>query len=610
MRRSSSTKLITPSTSKTADLKEMFGSWTREEAVRASARTDMLRTSFKEDLLAALDTQRKDFKDEMHIQGLRFEETMRTSLLGYTPVTEFRSLSDRVDALATQVGALSHHKPRSSGSKPVVSTSVKRSNARYDDFVVDSSDDELPDDQGVSHEENRSQYTKKRTSSHIRQDKTTSSSSMVTRSIPTKQDQLGPEEYGLSDLTPTDRRFTNVLSYRRYRLQDTSSQMGSSVSRNLGVWIRRLKHQMQRNIFDGKNPVSILNFLGSYKKACDGEQVPEAAALQMAPHFLDGAPRDEFEAMMDDANGGSGGFNTWPHAVQWLLETYATNSYIEKAIEDLEGLQMQPRESIKQFEMRLRSHARDLAGAYPLDSLVNRFIRNLPQDIRAIVRLQAPLYTGPTALTKISELATAYHAAHSAIKQPPQKGVRFQALSVEHASSVRGGDPSSVANLAPPVLRRSIPGGDPVSMAASGSMPYTPSSDYTPTVEYSTRDSNVGGSIGTQMDGVHAVSDTRRQFPSRQPRPSTPPRRENFGIPLVCFNCYLIGHRSTECIHKERIGQTDFAEYQRRNFAALEDWQQGWLKSIKRAPSQISSPIVDGPRSLPPNATLMTQEKK
>lgn len=95
---------------------------------------------------------------------------------------------------------------------------------------------------------------------------------------------------------------------------------------------------------------------------------------------MDGPPTDVYQAMIDGANAGFGGFNTWPHVVQFLLETYATDANIEKALGHLKALHMYPKETIKQFEIRLTTSSRELAGAYPQNSLVNRFIRKLPED--------------------------------------------------------------------------------------------------------------------------------------------------------------------------------------------------------------------------------------
>lgn len=58
---------------------------------------------------------------------------------------------------------------------------------------------------------------------------------------------------------------------------------------------------MERNIFDGRNPVSVLSFLAGFKKVYDGESIPKAATLQIAPYFLDSHLHDVFEAMKDDA---------------------------------------------------------------------------------------------------------------------------------------------------------------------------------------------------------------------------------------------------------------------------------------------------------------------
>lgn len=185
-----------------------------------------------------------------------------------------------------------------------------------------------------------------------------------------------------------------------------------SNTRKLGIWIRHLKHSMERNTFDGRNPVSVLSFLAEFKRACDGESVPEAAALQIAPYFLDGHPREISEGTMDDANAGFGDFNTWPHAMRFLLETYSTDANLERAIDDIEGMSMTAKESIHCSRVRMTAATCVLAGSYPPEALMNQFIRNLPTHVRDIVRLEAHKYKRPSALTKVSDLATDYYETH------------------------------------------------------------------------------------------------------------------------------------------------------------------------------------------------------
>ena len=370
---------------------------------------------------------------------------------------------------------------------------------------------------------------------------------------------------------------------------------------------------MERNIFDGKRPVAILNFLASFKRALDGEFIPEAAALQITPHFLDGHPHDVFQAMIDDANAGFGGFNTWPHAVQFLLETYATDANIEDAIDELEEMRITQKESIEEFRIRLTSAARALAGAYPQDALINRFIRNLPRHVRDIVRLEAPKYKGPAALTKIANIASAYYKSHSNLRTESTKSreLRFKALSVEDLNAGHDHRRSRVADLGPPEAKPTKASPEVVAVAETPRSPYPPSNtDYTPTVEYSVRDLNDGAPPDPYFDAVHAVADTRPRFPPR-PMPTPAQRtRESQLIPLVCFICYLIGHRSSECRHRNRVSNdADFQRWQLANYQQLQQWQQMWLQSINRVPVLAIPKPTPGPRpSNIPTAVLLRSE--
>ena len=241
------------------------------------------------------------------------------------------------------------------------------------------------------------------------------------------------------ELRPADDRFSLVCSYRRYRLRLRESRATPGISRNLGVWQRRISHVMQRNTFTGRRPLALLNFLASYKRVLDHNEIPEVGGLLLMHNFLQGDALSLFETMMNDAGSDTAGFTAWPHAVQFLLETYATDVNIEKAVDDLERIRLDPKETILEFKMRLTKAARELAGAYTQDALMTRFIRNLPHAIKDIVRLELPKLkdsvTGayvPNALSKIAQVAEAYHQARSTA---PVKSTRFRA---EPVSTVDG----------------------------------------------------------------------------------------------------------------------------------------------------------------------------
>eukprot|EP00171_Calliarthron_tuberculosum_P004418 IDg4418t1 len=94
--------------------------------------------------------------------------------------------------------------------------------------------------------------------------------------------------YGLRELEPSDPRFSEILSYRRYRLSNQDDHFGPEVSRNIGVWVRRLEHVMGKYTFNGSKPVACLRFLSVFKRQLDNEGIPEAGALRIWPNFLSG----------------------------------------------------------------------------------------------------------------------------------------------------------------------------------------------------------------------------------------------------------------------------------------------------------------------------------
>eukprot|EP00171_Calliarthron_tuberculosum_P006027 IDg6027t1 len=70
--------------------------------------------------------------------------------------------------------------------------------------------------------------------------------------------RIGPPYPSIQEVEPSDPRFRNVLSYRRYRLLNQSSRMGPEVSRIIGVWTRLLEYVMGKHVFNGTKPVACL----------------------------------------------------------------------------------------------------------------------------------------------------------------------------------------------------------------------------------------------------------------------------------------------------------------------------------------------------------------
>lgn len=149
---------------------------------------------------------------------------------------------------------------------------------------------------------------------------------------------MGNSYPGLQESEPSDLRFGKVLSYRRYQLLNRSARMGPQISRNIGVWTRRLEYVMDKHVFNRNKPVACIRFLSVFKTQLDNEGIPEAGALKVWPSFLSGEALDVFNGMTEDGDSELGGFTTWPEAVQFFLCIYGKDKYLENAVEILDWL--------------------------------------------------------------------------------------------------------------------------------------------------------------------------------------------------------------------------------------------------------------------------------
>ncbi len=614
-------------------LKTAFGKWTREEAKRASARASMLTQSLRETLKADINAA---VANALQTQNALFQSTLDDKLANVASLGDLQALTSRVDELSEKLRRVTKQ-PGRPGSHPTRTVPPMPEGDELDgDQRPDIDHEDLEEGQHRDMTGVDTHVTRSGVPSHLESSRQTyggyarnsreqgrpspqdATSSVTMSAMPRNNQPLGPAEYGLDEIEPADDRFRQVLSYRRYRLRDTTSVASGTILRNVGIWQRRLDHVMKRHRFDGKRPVSILNFLASFKTALDTNGVPEIAALIIMPNYLDGEAQVLFKTMMDDA-GVQTGFTSWPHAVQFLLETYATDLNLEYAVEALERIRLEPKDTIASFKNRLARAAAEMAGAYPQEALITRFIRNLPSFLKDVVRLELPkVKRNASALNQLAAVAEAYHRTLGSIPSIGKK-LRFadpvSAVEEQGDDTLVPGRRSSIANLppmrSPPTMREMHP---MVAAVARQENPsdYAPStrSDYTPTLEYSERGAEDGappdpGVAG--FDTVCAVAD-RPKFP---PRRTEQPQQASSFIPLVCFTCFLEGHRSSNCRHRDRIAHDDaFQQWQLGNFNKLQEWQRGWLKSIQRVPLLLRSPHVQQtPRatSEPPKRVLQPQ---
>ena len=120
-------------------------------------------------------------------------------------------------------------------------------------------------------------------------------------------------------------------------------------------------------------------------------------------------------------------------------------------------------------------------------------------------------------------------------------------------------------------LKKSLTRGDPVAMFGLNSKTKRPVSYYTPTVQYSERLSET-----SEAENFAEVDTVVEQRPRTLSRGQTQRRHQEPSlIPLVCFACYMTGHRSTEFHHRRNrpIDDAEFHKWCVGNFNRLLSWQ-------------------------------------
>ena len=78
-----------------------------------------------------------------------------------------------------------------------------------------------------------------------------------------------------------------------------------------------------------------IEFLSAFKKRCDKNGVSEGMAVELLPNILKGDALSLFKRNVKLEANRSGAVTSYPVAFNLLLETYATNLYIEQVLYQL-----------------------------------------------------------------------------------------------------------------------------------------------------------------------------------------------------------------------------------------------------------------------------------
>ena len=90
------------------------------------------------------------------------------------------------------------------------------------------------------------------------------------------------KEDAMTPLRPVNSLFKDAIDYHTYRLDDRTPECDEKAARRLRRKRRDVKVDMQGVLFTGKAPVAVINFLSTFKEACNSNNVHEGAAKRLS----------------------------------------------------------------------------------------------------------------------------------------------------------------------------------------------------------------------------------------------------------------------------------------------------------------------------------------
>jgi hypothetical protein len=202
-------------------------------------------------------------------------------------------------------------------------------------------------------------------------------SSRMTRHLP-KGDRIS----GLVPLTNFRPEFQALVSYRRYRLADTDPIVDAEETYCLHSYLNRMKQHLDYQ-FSGSPAIKVLDFLRSFKIAADVSRLSEGAAALVLPNFLSGRAKMGVVTHLKQI---PESIPEYPAAVQWLLQSYATEAVITKACDRVNRAKQHPNEDENEFADRLGSYAADAGSVFPERQLIAAYLSGISAYVNATLR--------------------------------------------------------------------------------------------------------------------------------------------------------------------------------------------------------------------------------
>jgi hypothetical protein len=185
-----------------------------------------------------------------------------------------------------------------------------------------------------------------------------------------RQSPKGDRIPGLVPITNFRPEFQALVSYRLYRLAETDPIVDAEVTDCLHSYLKRMKQHLDYQ-FSGSPARKVLELLRSFKIAADVSHLSEGAAALVLSNFLSGRAKTGVASHLKQI---PESIPEYPAAVQWLLQSYATESVIAQACDRVNQAKQHQYEDEREFADRLGIYAADARSVFPERQLIAAYL--------------------------------------------------------------------------------------------------------------------------------------------------------------------------------------------------------------------------------------------
>lgn len=177
----------------------------------------------------------------------------------------------------------------------------------------------------------------------------------------------------LKKLRPTNNLYTGVMSYRSYRLVDTTATRCSRATGKTSEVIKSMSLKLSSHLFLRNNPIMILDFLSEFAYGANIQSTTESQALTAIPFSREGlSPKSVWTGAWTILSRGRW-FHTLARGHQ-LLGSYAHSMHIIAAISDSRARKQQTTQTERGYATKLNSAVSRCGNAPTNGAVVPVFI--------------------------------------------------------------------------------------------------------------------------------------------------------------------------------------------------------------------------------------------